>query len=214
MVQRMSRRAQARAEETRSKILAKAREIFAERGFEGAIIRDIANAANTTHSMVIYHFGNKEGLWREAVRDMFATLDEMVGGPIVDEQHLPVLERFKRVTRRYVQYCAQHPEHSRITISETIRGGERLRWMIDEFVQENHRGVLPLLQEMMDEGHLPKMPVAAMLYAYVGMTQMPFLLAEEARLSLGYDPMDDSTIDTYTQQLFDLVVRERQPVQA
>jgi AcrR family transcriptional regulator len=65
---------QARAEETRARILQKARDAFAEMGFAGASIRDIAREAGVTHSMITYHFGTKDGLWREAVRDMFALI--------------------------------------------------------------------------------------------------------------------------------------------
>ena len=61
---------QVRAEETREAILQKAREAFAEHGFAGASIRDIAVEAGTTHSMIRYHFGTKDQLWREAVRDI------------------------------------------------------------------------------------------------------------------------------------------------
>ncbi|MBS7671173.1 TetR/AcrR family transcriptional regulator [Croceicoccus gelatinilyticus] len=207
MPRKPSKPSQARSEETKARILQKAREIFAERGFSGAIIRDIAAEAGATHSMVIYHFGSKEQLWREAVRDMFRVLDEEVVVMLEEEAELPLVERFRRVTRRYVRYCAKHPEHARITISETIRGGERLAWMIDEFVTKNHEGVLPMLAQLMDEGHLPRMPVPAMLYAYVGMTQMPFLLAAESRLATGYDPMDDAAIDAYAESVLGLTLR-------
>lgn len=40
--------------------------LFAERGFAGASIRDIANAAGVSSSLVVHHFGSKAGL-QEAI---------------------------------------------------------------------------------------------------------------------------------------------------
>jgi len=117
---------QARAAETRARILQKAREVFAEHGFDGANVREIAAAAETTHSMITYHFSSKEELWRDAVRNMFALLQQHVLDTTEDEHELPAVERFRRMARRYVHYCAAHPEHARITMVESIRGGERL----------------------------------------------------------------------------------------
>lgn len=44
-------------------ILDAARELFAERGFEGTSTRQIALAAKCNSAMIAYHFGNKDGLY-------------------------------------------------------------------------------------------------------------------------------------------------------
>jgi AcrR family transcriptional regulator len=197
---------QARAEETRARILQTAREVFAEHGLDGISVRDIAQAAGTTHSMITYHFGSKEELWREAVRDMFALLQRTVIDVGEGEENLPLPEQFKLRIRRYVRYCAAHPEHARITFAETIRGGERLEWMVREFVKSNHRSIVPLLEEMMEHGLVPRMPPASFLYALVGMTQLPFVLAKEATLALNYDMMSEQAIERHAEAVIALVL--------
>lgn len=198
---------QARAEETRARILQTARDEFAEHGFDGANVRDIAQAAGTTHSMITYHFGSKEELWREAVRDMFALLQQSVLDLSEQEKNLPLQERFRRMVHRYVRYCAAHPEHARITIAETIRGGERLEWMVREFVRSNHRQTLPLSAELMEEGLIPQMPAASLLYAFVGMAQLPFVLAKESMLALDYDFMTEQAIERHAEAVLALLFR-------
>ena len=42
---------------------------FAARGFEGASTREIAQRAGVPQGLIRYHFGAKEQLWRELVRD-------------------------------------------------------------------------------------------------------------------------------------------------
>ena len=41
---------------------------FAEKGYDGAGIREIAHLAQANSALVTYHFGGKEGLYREALR--------------------------------------------------------------------------------------------------------------------------------------------------
>lgn len=205
---------QVRAEETRARILQKARDVFAEHGFDGANIRDIAQAANTTHSMITYHFGSKEQLWREAVRDMFELLRGYMLDVTAANGTLPLVERFKSGIRQYVRYCATHPEHARITIAETIRGGERLEWMVREFVKPAHPEVIPMYEEMMAQGLLPQMPMASFVYALVGMTQLPFVLAKESVLAFNYDMLSEQAIERHAEAVIALVLSRGRKVKS
>jgi AcrR family transcriptional regulator len=54
--------------ETREAILAAARVLFAERGYDGASLRAIARAADVDPALVHHFFGNKEGVFVEAMR--------------------------------------------------------------------------------------------------------------------------------------------------
>jgi TetR/AcrR family transcriptional regulator, regulator of cefoperazone and chloramphenicol sensitivity len=57
---------------TRSKLLAAAGEIFAEKGFRDATVAEICLKAGTNVAAVNYHFGSKETLYREVWRHAFA----------------------------------------------------------------------------------------------------------------------------------------------
>jgi hypothetical protein len=54
-------------EASRAAILEAAREVFAERGYARATIREIARRAGVTHGLVMRHFGSKEQLLIEAL---------------------------------------------------------------------------------------------------------------------------------------------------
>ena len=55
-----------RSDATRERILAAARDVFAESGFEGGTIRAIAARAEANQSLVIRYFGSKEALFARA----------------------------------------------------------------------------------------------------------------------------------------------------
>jgi AcrR family transcriptional regulator len=55
----------ANPESSREKLLLSAERLFAEGGFEGVSVRDIANAAGVNSALVGYYFGGKQGLLAE-----------------------------------------------------------------------------------------------------------------------------------------------------
>ena len=55
-------------EGTRDRILRTAERLFAERGFNGVSVRELAAAAGVNLALIGYHFGNKEGLLSEVYR--------------------------------------------------------------------------------------------------------------------------------------------------
>ncbi|MBC7429250.1 MAG: TetR/AcrR family transcriptional regulator [Bacteriovorax sp.] len=57
------------SEKTKDLILEEAKKQFCEKGFEGASVRDICVAAHANVSAIKYHFGGKEGLYRECFRN-------------------------------------------------------------------------------------------------------------------------------------------------
>ena len=63
--QHSGRRSDLKEGELREKIREAAMAVFAEKGFEGASINDIAKRAGCTKPMIFYYFGSKEELFYE-----------------------------------------------------------------------------------------------------------------------------------------------------
>jgi AcrR family transcriptional regulator len=71
--QKLTRRALAK-QQTREKVLQAAREMFIERGYEGATIRDIARAAGMSTGAVFASFTDKPELFEAILSEDFAAL--------------------------------------------------------------------------------------------------------------------------------------------
>jgi AcrR family transcriptional regulator len=56
------------AEFTRQALLDHGADVFAERGFDGASVREITRRAATNQAAINYHFGGKESLYREILK--------------------------------------------------------------------------------------------------------------------------------------------------
>jgi AcrR family transcriptional regulator len=66
-------------EDTKAALLAAAREVFVERGYEGATVRSIAARAGVDAAMVNHWFGGKENLFAKAVLQVPVDINELIG---------------------------------------------------------------------------------------------------------------------------------------
>jgi AcrR family transcriptional regulator len=66
-----SSRSRRSGDEVRARLLTAGRDVFAERGYAGASTKEIARRAEVGEVLLFRHFGNKAGLFDEAVLDPF-----------------------------------------------------------------------------------------------------------------------------------------------
>ncbi len=95
------------SESTRAAILAAAVAEFAERGFSGARVDRIAEAAAANKRMIYVYFGDKDGLFAQTLRYVLAALVEAV--PIT-EDNLP------GYAQHLFDYLVEHPGALRLTM--------------------------------------------------------------------------------------------------
>jgi AcrR family transcriptional regulator len=87
-------------QDTREAILAAAREVFAERGYDGASIRAIATSAGVDPALVHHYFGTKEQLFTATVKppiDPSALIPKIIGSGPVDSLGERLVETFLSV---------------------------------------------------------------------------------------------------------------------
>ena len=84
-------------EDTHERILAAARKLFAEKGFDATSVRDITTEAGCNVASVNYHFGGKDNLYLESFRSMLAVLRDKRLDAMSEQlkrQPTPSLEEF------------------------------------------------------------------------------------------------------------------------
>jgi AcrR family transcriptional regulator len=91
-------RVRGRKEETQERIVAAALALFATRGYEGTSITAIASDAKVSRAAVFWHFGDKEGLFRETFRRM---LVPFFGELSANLEHIPPRERVFEILSAY-----------------------------------------------------------------------------------------------------------------
>jgi AcrR family transcriptional regulator len=94
-------------EERRQQLLDVARSLFAEKGFDGASVEEIAHRANVSKPVVYEHFGGKEGVYAVVVdREMHYLLTGMTSALAEDAHPRLLLERAAFALLDYVEGSA------------------------------------------------------------------------------------------------------------
>jgi len=111
-VTQMADKKEERSSGSRERLLVAAEEVFAEHGFDGARVEQIAARAGVNIRMLYHHFGSKEGLF-EAVGDGFD--HEIIAR---QDQVFFADERPRAILRRFVEdvwdFLETHPNFVRI----------------------------------------------------------------------------------------------------
>lgn len=90
--------------ERREQLVGVGRKHFADKGFEGATIEEIAASAGVSKPVVYEHFGGKEGLYAVVVdREIEALLDGVTSALVSDGSSRQVIERAALALLAYVE---------------------------------------------------------------------------------------------------------------
>src|SRR5712671_5334371 len=122
---------QQRALETRSAILDAAIAEFAERGFEGASIRAIADRLGLQHPLITYHYRSKDILWRAAAEHAFAQIKSEWDISAPEDSDLSPLARLRHEYTSVFRYTVAFPEFHRFMRQEALTNNPRLKWVAE-----------------------------------------------------------------------------------
>lgn len=112
---------ESRSDRTRADILAIATEEFADKGFSGARIDEIAERTNTSKRMIYYYFGGKEGLYRSVLEAAYSGIRTTEA--VAELDSLSPIEALARLTEITFDYHLHHPEFVRLVMNENIQRG-------------------------------------------------------------------------------------------
>lgn len=123
-----------------SRILDAALELFAEKGYEAASIREICERAGITRPTLYYFFESKEGLYRALVAEATREFDRTVNEGLASAPDLR--GKFKGVARKFFEDVVQRP-----TLVRFVYG---LVWSTTNspFAQELHKAYMEMIERM------------------------------------------------------------------
>ena len=104
LTERAAPRTRMRAGERRAQLVEVARALFAERGYDGTSVEDVASRAGVSKPVVYEHFGGKEGLYAVVVdREMRRLLASVTDALQSEEHPRTVLERAALALLDYIE---------------------------------------------------------------------------------------------------------------
>lgn len=113
------------AEGSRRNILDIATEEFAEKGFSGARIDEIAARTNTSKRMIYYYFTDKDGLFVAVLEEAYRRIRTIENS--LDLDHLSPEDALKKLVGFTFDYQNANPDFIRLVMVENIHNGVHLQ---------------------------------------------------------------------------------------
>ena len=178
-------RRSAEAEARRERVVASAMRQFAEHGYRGARVEDIAHEVGIAKGTVFLDFGSKEGLFLEAYQAALRLLPAWLDAPeeVVAQGFWATLEWW---LHRAEDLAATDPVPHRVAMIGRIDAGIGLRRPIDRFMRsEDPYGTLEFVEFGVRRGELREDVDAEMLASMLDWAAERF---QDALISEDLDP--------------------------
>jgi AcrR family transcriptional regulator len=157
------------AEGTREAILNAAEEVFAEHGFDGARVDDIAEKASYNKSLIFQYFDDKLGLYAAVVRradDQTRVMQDKALMALRDDEeaHSPnqLRDLMGKYVGQYFDYLIEHPQIMRIFNWEMAEGWQTFAKILTQRDFDDVDEFAPIFQKLQKAGLL-RSKVAPML---------------------------------------------------
>ena len=157
------------ANDTRERILAAALTSFAEKGYEGTNLWDIAEAVGIVKSAIYRHFSGKEDLWKTVIDMMEEYYDERFGSEKNPPKVPESCEELIDMTMHMVDFTIHDPrviKIRKILLMEQFRD-ERVKTLASQhFLTGLEAMFTEVFQGMMENGSLKKDDPRMLALAY------------------------------------------------
>ena len=112
------------ADRTQREILDVATREFADQGFAGARVDEIAAQTRTTKRMIYYYFGSKEALFVAVLERAYATIRS--AEQTIEVDHLEPAAAIRRLAELTFDHHESHPDFIRLVSIENIHRAEHI----------------------------------------------------------------------------------------
>ena len=117
--------------DSEERILEAAKRVFVKKGMDGAVMQDIADAAQISRTALHYYFRSKEKLFAAVVKDLLkrslAQFDDII------LQNIPLQQKVERFVEEYLDLFRENPYLPNFIMNELNKNPERMIQRLSRF---------------------------------------------------------------------------------
>src|ERR1700730_15860284 len=190
---------------TRPSILNAAIAEFAERGFEGASIRAIADRLGQQHPLITYHYRSKDILLRAAAEHAFAQIRSEWDISAPEGSDLSPLARLRQEYSTLFRYTVAFPEFHRFMRQDTLTNNPRLKWVAEAILAPLLGRLLPQIIKAQKQGLLPAVDPILFHYMMVSLTATLSEFGPEMQVTSGLSSENPGVVEAYWRLVDEMV---------
>jgi TetR/AcrR family transcriptional regulator len=148
---------------------------FAELGYDGASVRELAKRLDVSHNFINDRYGSKAAFWQAAVSHALektrSDLDAAIAADMDDSCRLAA------VVRAFYRSAVRSPEIHRLIADEANRESDRIEFLYANYLEPVLAALEPTLIRLVDAGRMRPAPLYLLFLAITGpatsLTQYP-----------------------------------------
>lgn len=184
---------------TREHILGEARRLFAEHGFDGTSLNDIAEAVGIRRPSLLHHFASKEALYREvfeaSISDWFVRIAAAVEAPRSG------FEQMDRVLATGFEFFIANPDFVRLFRREALEDNSEFASEFAAVLKPQIDGVCGFFEKEMAAGRFRRHDPLQLIFTGYGMILTYFSDLPFVRAVTGTDPMAEEAVQARLDHL-------------
>ena len=168
-------------QDAKEKLLAAATRLFAEKGFAGVSIRQLAEAAGVNSAMISYYYGGKEGLYEAVLTTQY---ERLLGKfEAIAVLQAPVKEKIRQYAEVIrLNHTAEQPLMARLIQGELTSPTACMEKVVRNYTSRIARIVSGIVQQGVEDGEFRQdIPPLFATLALAGMLNFYFILREATR---------------------------------
>lgn len=187
----------------RREILAKAKVLYAEKGFDGTSMRDIAQAASVNLSLIYYYFKNKEDLLLSILEEGFLRLHETLSKEL--DKSDDVIESIKNFIKVFISHILTQNKHHFMIMQQEIfmRQGRFFRKVMAKYEDNSWMRLQNIIKKGVETKIFRPIDPKLAYFTLVG-TIVYYAMSKPLILeSLGKEDYDEEFFNTLVQHITD-----------
>ncbi|HEY1695665.1 MAG TPA: TetR/AcrR family transcriptional regulator [Polyangiaceae bacterium] len=188
----MSNTAEAQPRPRKEEILDVATCLFAERGYEGTSMNDVAERVGMRKASLFYHFATKDALYEAVLDRLVASLQTALDAVYTSSGTYP--DRLDAVTETMVNVLGSHPYAARLLLREAMDWGPVIRGKLLDRITSVLEAGAAWVRAGQEQGAFYDGDPKQMVLTAMSMHFLPFALGKLVEHYVGKDPFDASFV--------------------